>query len=190
MTPHSNLHITSPEELEGNDKRSGVFLNILRNQCTERRRGSVVVLDEASFLNSENFISPSKRVFNGTFTQLKTTYFGTGIDGSGVTLKVPPILLLATNNEEITDPALKSRFDVINFPNPKPESLLSYSRELISLDSLSKKIPGLLNSTTQIGVPNYAEELELAIRELQSFRDVQAKIPVLLNNWYERTRRV
>lgn len=198
---YESLDINSPEELEGNDKRPGVFLNILRNQCTEKKRGSVVVMDEASFLNNPDFMSTSKRVFNGTFSQLNTTYFGAGVDGTGIILNVPPVLLLATNNEEITDSALKSRFDVINFPSPKPESLFNYSKRLISLDSLSRKIPGLLASiqgTSDLlgtltavsgrGEENYIEELKLAVNKLRSFRDVQATIPILLNNWYEKHR--
>lgn len=195
---YESLEINSPEELEGSTIHPGVFLNVLRNQCMDRKRGSIVVMDEASFFNIPEFISASKRVFNGKFTVINTTYFGTGIDGRGIVLDVPPILLLATNNEKINDPALQSRFDVIDFPKPKHESLITYAKKLISLDSLSKKIPDLLtakkrsarwSSSTEIKSEkiDYDKELEKIIGNIHNFRDVQAAVPVLLSKWYEIT---
>ncbi len=110
------LAISAAEELEGNASRPGAFLRVLRNQYQAGKRGSMVFMDEANWLNEPSFEATSKRVFNGAQSKLSTSYFGTGVDGTGVQLNVPPMLVIVASNNEIKEPALKSRFDCINFP--------------------------------------------------------------------------
>ena len=58
-------------------------------------------------------IAALKRVFNGNCASLKTQYFGGGIDGTGIELAMPKILIIcASNDDKIEDEALSSRFDV------------------------------------------------------------------------------
>lgn len=105
---------------------------MLRNQLIEGKTGSVVIFDEATWLNSPEMISPAKRTFNGDRTQLQTSYFGTTIEGTGVSLEAPPMLIFVASNDPITDPALKSRFDTISYPKPSTETLISYAFEIAS----------------------------------------------------------
>jgi hypothetical protein len=131
LMPHSvrfeDLVINSPDDLEGSSQYPGAFLKILRNQLLQNRRGSIVIIDEATWLNSGSMISPAKRIFNGDRSKLTTSYFGSNMDGTGVSLALPPMLIFVAANEEITDPALKSRFDTVHYPMPMQEALVEYA---------------------------------------------------------------
>ncbi|MGZ6251281.1 MAG: hypothetical protein ACXWL2_04580 [Candidatus Chromulinivorax sp.] len=120
-----DLVIYSADQLEGSFQTPGAFLKVLRNQLIQNKRGSVVMIDEATWLNS--MISTAKRVFNGDQTKLETTYFGQTIDGTGIHLQMPPMLIFIASNEPIVDLALKSRFDVVNYPLPKETSLIDFA---------------------------------------------------------------
>ena len=114
-----DLVITAANELEGNEGRPGAFLRVLRNQLLSNKRASVVFMDEATWLNNDGMISPAKRVFNGDQSKLSTTYFGAGVEGAGINLAMPPMLIFCAGNEDIKDKALDSRFDKPRYPLPK-----------------------------------------------------------------------
>ncbi len=130
LFPH-NIHfqdiiIDTPNDLEGSSQTPGAFLNLLRHQLIENKRASIVMMDEATWLNNPGMISPAKRIFNGDQSKLITSYFGSNIDGSGINLEIPPMLIFAAANEEIKDPALKSRFDIVHYPQPTQQSLIDF----------------------------------------------------------------
>lgn len=128
LVPHSvqfeDIVINSPIDLEGSDEHPGVFLKALRNQLKHNKRASIIMLDEATWLNQ--LVSTSKRVFNGDRSKLSTEYFGKNMDGSSVSLQLPPMLIFVASNEGIQDPALESRFDTILYPMPSPQALVDY----------------------------------------------------------------
>ncbi|MDP3788415.1 MAG: hypothetical protein Q8Q60_03830 [Candidatus Chromulinivorax sp.] len=130
LVPHSvrfeDVIINSPTDLEGSEQSSGAFLKALRNQLIQNKRGSVIMMDEATWLNYGSMISPAKRIFNGDRSKLVTSYFGTNMDGRGVSLEIPPMLIFVASNEPIADPALESRFDIILYPTPSQQALFSY----------------------------------------------------------------
>lgn len=134
-----DLVINSSDELEGNADRPGAFLRVLRNQLIKNKMGSVIIIDEATWLNDETMISPAKRIFNGDRSKLSTTYFGTTIEGTGVSLEIPPMLIFVASNDPIKDPALKSRFDVIQYPRPNLEALTKHACKIASASSVIKQ---------------------------------------------------
>ncbi len=128
---YQDLIVNSITELEGDSQTPGAFLKVLRNQTMENKIGSIVMIDEATWLNDTPMISAAKRIFNGDRTKLSTAYFGLDIDGSAVTLDMPPMLIFVASNDQITDPALASRFDIINYPIPTKEALIEYAHKII-----------------------------------------------------------
>ncbi len=126
-----DLVITSAEELEGSRQRPGAMLRVLRNQLIANKRAAVIFMDEATWLNQDHMISCAKRVFNDNQSTLSTSYFGDGMEGTGIKLNMPPTLIFVASNDEIKDPALKSRFDTIKYPLPKPEALETHARNTI-----------------------------------------------------------
>ncbi|HSW75566.1 MAG TPA: hypothetical protein VLG50_00830 [Candidatus Saccharimonadales bacterium] len=122
-----NVIINSYEELEGNETRPGVFLKVLRNQSIRNKTGSVVIIDEATWLNE--YVSPAKRIFNGNLSKLSTVYFGSELDGSIVSLDMPPMLIFVASNEKINDSALASRFDIVDYPLPSKAALTAHAIE-------------------------------------------------------------
>ncbi|MBA3813214.1 MAG: hypothetical protein H0X26_01785 [Alphaproteobacteria bacterium] len=170
------LIITSAAELEGGDTHPGAFLKVLRNQCRQRTRGSVVTMDEANWLNDKEYEAPAKRVFNGDFSKLSTTYFGVGVEGEGIKLPVPSKLVLVSSNNPIEEKYLKSRFGHIKFPMPLPEALFSYAAELFETLANEEEIELTLDK----------EKLKTAIQkyECKSFRDIENIVPALFEKWY------
>ena len=166
-----NFVITTPEELEGSANKPGVFLRLLRNQCLAKKKGSVLLMDEANWLNKENMVSPAKRVFNGELAQLSTSYFGPGVDGGGIQLEIPPMLVILSANEPIQDEPLCSRFDVMKFPLPTQKALLAYGEKLLN------------NETLKYFGYNKNRESFLTLEDIQtykSFREIEAAIPLLM----------
>lgn len=125
-------------------------------------------MDEASWLNKDDIISPAKRVFNGNLSRLSTSYFGGGLEGFGINLKMPPALIFVASNEEIKDPALKTRFDVIEFPSPKKETLIRHAQEIAAQDKL---IQSLHLDTNQFDFGKWLEQ-----SGANNFRDIESKI--------------
>jgi len=167
MIYFNDLVITDAAELEGTPQKPGAMLRILRNQLTGKKRGSLVFMDEATWLNNNNMVSCAKRVFNGNQSKLSTSYFGSGMDGTGVDLKLPPTLIFVASNEDITDPALASRFDTIKFPMPKVSSLAYCAENIIKKSKVLKKH----RSISQENLMTWIKE-----NEIKNFRAVESKI--------------
>ena len=181
-TNYEMVIVNAPDELEGSENRPSIFMRILRNLCLSQAHGSVVILDEANWLSEESYNAPSKRVFNGNQKELAAQYYGQGLDGTGIKLPMPPMLTLLASNKDTPDDALRSRFDCVNFPRPKKETLQKYARNLIEKDQLYAHIPE--DSKRQRD-----KELSIFLGKAVSFRDVEAFVPPLVNKWYEAYER-
>lgn len=123
----SDVVVNFGDDLEGSFNKPGLFLNTLRNQLVENKIGSIVFIDE---FNAKMFVEPAKRTFNGSMSHISTEYFGKEIDGDGIKLQIPPMLIFVASNDQITDQALESRFNIIKFWSPKKESLADYAEQL------------------------------------------------------------
>ncbi len=170
LLPHTikfeNCIITNSEELEGSPRRPGMILRVLRNQLMEGKRGSLVFMDEATWLSRFDMNSSAKRIFNGNQTHLATDYFGNDIEGSGIQLKAPAMLICLACNIAIEDPALKTRFDTVSFPIPKQKVLVDYARKFASENRL-------LN---QKKVQKFDFDAWLEKTKLKNFRDIESQI--------------
>ena len=168
-----NLVISSEDALEGSGNCTGVMLNVLRNQLMENKRGSVVFIDEATWLNSDKMIDAAKRVFNGDQSTVSTKYFGDGLGGSGIDLEMPPMLIFTASNEQITDPALRTRFATMSFPSPQKETLVRHAYKIAAEDELV--------ITRGIDSQRFDASKWLRDSGTDNFRDVKSRIvPAIL----------
>lgn len=159
--------ITSAEELEGSRQRPGTMLRVLRNQLIANKRASVLFMDEATWLNNDSMMSCAKRVFNGNQSKLSTSYFGNGVEGAGINLKIPPMLIFVASNNEIKDSALKSRFDTIKYPLPKPDVLVTHA-----LKTAKRSL--ILNQATMPSTNKVSSWIDNA--SIDNFRQLEANI--------------
>lgn len=120
-------NISKPEQLEGSQHTPGVMLNCLQKQLAAGKRGTVIVMDEATWLNEPGMVSACKRAFNGNHSKISTAYFGSGSEGQGTSIDVPPMLTCVASNESIKDGPLSNRFVIIHFPTPNKEKLVEYA---------------------------------------------------------------
>lgn len=171
---YSDLIINSGEELEGTSDTPGAFLKVLRNQLIQDKLGSIVVIDEATWLNNKKMLDVTKRTFNGDRSKLITTYFGTEFDGTGISIKIPPMLIFLTNNENINDPALESRFDIINFPIPNKQALINYAFKIANESEILKKEKYIID---RIAIENWVNEIE---KNNCNYRYIQANIETFI----------
>lgn len=123
----SDVVINSAEELEGSANKPGLFLNALRDQLASNKRGSIVFIDE---FKCNSLVEPAKRTFNGNMSQVSTAYFGNEIGAKGIKLEIPPMLIFVASNDRISDKALESRFNIINFCTPNKASLSKYAENI------------------------------------------------------------
>lgn len=165
------INITSPDELEGSESRPGAFLKVLRNKCLQRTRGSVVIMDEANWLNQSEFEAPAKRVFNGDLSKLSTDYFGKGIDGERIQLPMPPMLVFAAANQAIEEDNLRSRFAHFEFPRPKKEALREYALKIFQEQIKEREI----GDSTK-------EDVLSVIQGKSDFREIKKFVPAYLNS--------
>ncbi len=169
-----NLVISSAEELEGSAQRPGAFLRVVRNQLMANKRGSLVLMDEATWLNKEDMISPAKRTFNGDQSRLSTSYFGDGVDGTGITLELPPMLMFVALNEKVADKPLRDRFDFIEFPLPSKEALSLHAQKIAWRSSI----------LARVGIVPHKDLIELWISYLSpedcNFRYIAANVEEFL----------
>lgn len=159
-----NITVSGVNELEGMESYSnhcpGVFLNVLRGQLASNRRASLICMDEAQWLSKESDIPAVKRIFNGDLSTISTKYFGSSINGGNYTFKVPPMLIFVANNQPIKDEALASRFDSIEFPHLKKESMIKIAQKIISMN---------YPSYDSVILGQIIEELQISnVRTLQS----------------------
>lgn len=170
------ITIQSPSELFGDCEAPGMFLKVLRNQLQSNKLGTIIFMDEANWLNNPSITNQAKATLNGDLSSISTKYFGAGIDGSGIKIDMPPILIFAASNDEIKDKALKSRFDNLKFPNPKKETLIEHAKNIF-LKSYLYEIAKLKSdeSNNKIDlIQNKISEKILTDENIVSFRDIDA----------------
>lgn len=136
---YESLIINSAVELEGSADRPGALLKVLHNQLARNKRGSVVVIDEATWLNEQAMRAPAKRTFNLDQSKLCTAYFGNGPDGAGISLNVPPMLVVVASNDDISDANLASRFDIVHYPLPSKDALIQHAARVINKSDALKQ---------------------------------------------------
>ena len=100
-------------------------------------------------------------------TKIPTDYFGPYVYAD---LSCPPILMLLAGNSKIKDPALKSRFNVINFPLPKKSSLVRLAKKMF--DESAKEL--------EMGSLRFTKVMEKYIETLQTYREVEEAVPGLI----------
>lgn len=175
---YANAIITSPEELEGGPNKPGFLLRVLQSQCLDKKSASFVFFDEASWLNEQPYLSPSKRVFNGEATKLSSTYFGNGTEGKGLDLTIPPMFLIFSANEPIKDEALNTRFEHIQFPKPTSKALEENCKSVF--DRYYPKLPLSDNDWDP-----FQEKFVGEIEEFKNFRRIKKEIPSLMQVYVE-----
>ena len=166
--------INSSDDLEGSENRPGAFLKVLRSQLLENKRGSVIIMDEATWLNNGGMISPAKRIFNGDRSKLVTSYFGSNMDGTGVSLEIPPMLIFVASNEGLADPALASRFDTILYPVPSEKALIAYAI------NIAEKSQVLKQADCPIDTGFIAQFIQSLDPKVRNFRLVAGNVEALL----------
>lgn len=164
----ANVIITTSEELEGSGTKPGALLKVLRDQFQSKKRGSIILMDEANWLNDKGIIPSAKRVFNGSLTRVSTDYLGSSIDGTAIGFEASPMLILLAGNDPIEDPALKSRFETILFPHPKQESLFTRGSDLLSRFPLCSQKKG-----------ESPFDLKSKLKDCINFREVESLVPAL-----------
>jgi hypothetical protein len=166
--------INSSIDLEGSENSPGTFLKALRNQLIQNKRGSVIMMDEATWLNSGGMVSPAKRIFNGDRSKLITSYFGSNMDGTGVSLEIPPMLIFVASNEAIADPALESRFDTVFYPAPLQERLITYGI------NIAEKSAALKQADCAVNKELIAKWVQSFDEKSRNFRFVAGNVEALL----------
>lgn len=169
-----NIVINCADELEGTVDRPGVMLKVLRNQLIENKRGSVLIIDEATWLNDKGMVSSAKRIFNGDLSKLSTSYFGSNMDGSGVSLEIPPVLTFVASNDKIQDPALESRFDTVEYPSPTQAALIIHA---CFTASQSRNIQQGNSSSTKKIIADWVKDLQPS---QQNFRYVAGNVEAFI----------
>lgn len=162
-------------DLDGNTQRPGALLKVLRNQLQTGKRGSIVFMDEATWLNK--MPNECKRTFNGNLTAISTAYFGNSIDGNGVNIPMKPMLIFVASNEDITDVNLASRFAITQFPQPSLEARIEYGYDIFA------KSPLYQTAERTHKITECKEKLREKIttdESIKSFRDVQRITEVYL----------
>jgi ATPase family associated with various cellular activities (AAA) len=142
-----DMIVNSADELEGSSDRPGSFLKVLRSQLIKKKHSSIVMIDEATWLNQGGMVSPAKRIFNGDRSKLITSYFGSNMDGSGVSLDMPPMLIFVASNEKITDPALESRFDTVHYPTPTQQALVQYAYDIAAKSFIVQQTESVIDKS-------------------------------------------
>lgn len=167
--------INSVADLDGNTQRPGALLKVLRNQLQTGKRGSIVFMDEATWLNK--MPNKCKRTFKGNLTAISTAYFGNSIDGNGIIIPIKPMLIFVASNEEITDTNLASRFAITHFSQPSLEARIDYGYAIFA------KSPLYQTAKKANKVAECKEKLREKIttdESIKSFRDVQRTTEVYL----------
>lgn len=142
-----DMIVSSADELEGSSDRPGAFLKVLRSQLMQNKHSSIVMVDEATWLNQGGMVSPAKRIFNGDRSKLITSYFGSNMDGSGISLDMPPMLIFVASNEKITDPALESRFDTVHYPTPTEQALVQYAYDIATKSFIVQQTESVIDKS-------------------------------------------
>jgi hypothetical protein len=162
--------INSGQELEGNTERPGALLKVMHNQLLQNKRGSVVILDEATWLNDPAMRAAAKRTFNLDQSTLCTAYFGDSPDGAGVPIALAPMLIFVASNDEIIDTALASRFDSIHYPLPSKELLVECAVQIVQTSQ------ALRRSGIVVDVQTVRQWIDTLTHEQCNFRFVASNV--------------
>lgn len=177
-----NTNITSAEELEGSEDKPGVLLRLLRNFCLSplnNSTGIILLLDEADWISSDQYSGAIKRVFdtkNNSSQYCLSTYLGKGTDGSGIQLKLPPLLICIISNTKIENHSLANHFIDIKFPLPSKEALKKYALKFLKKNK----------SVTQELPPDYTKQLDTVMNTISNFRDIEKKLAPFVTFWYHK----
>lgn len=134
-------NINNPDQLQGSKEQPGVLLNCLRHQLAAGKRGTLILNDEATWVNIPSMVDAGKLAFNGNQSKISTRYFGAGREGQGTAIDVPPMLTFIASNHDISDPFLKNRFAIIHFPMPKQEKIVEYAMQKAQRCAACRQLP-------------------------------------------------
>lgn len=174
-----DFKLQSNDELEGNAQKAGIILNVLREQLKNNKHGSIIMIDEATWLNNPTMIEAAKRTFNGNCTKVSSKYFGT--DGNEISFKAPPMLIVLANNEPIKDDALATRFDTVNYPTPTKATLLSYA---LQKAATSKRLKELSCPVDERLITTWVQNLQ---GKENNFRHIQGGVERVLEEKMKKT---
>lgn len=171
-------YLQGANELQGSTNHDhGIMLDIVHNQCKENKRGSLIFMDEATWLNSPGMVDAAKVVFNGSQSRISTKYFGDAID-----IPVPPMLIIVASNEPIKDEHLANRFMSVEFPKPTVNALVDYAMQVVQQDQ-SLRLAGLV--VDRQDVQDFISPMPLkcatsARKSIDNFRDADKVVVNLL----------
>jgi hypothetical protein len=191
-TTYSEQEVHSVSELGGAAGVPGFMLGALRRQCCANTNGSVTLIDEAIWINDQSYLGDSLKVFEDSRLPLRIKYFGDGMDGKGIALKLPPMLTMLAGNKDIEHDALKSRFDFFAFPKPTKKALIKYAFKMIKKHPSVKDVAGLFvvkidEEKTRLK-DDYQLDLEKSIKDIDNFRDIESSVNGLVKKWAELQR--
>lgn len=179
LVPHSvrfeTISVSNAQELEGTGQRPGIMLRILRNQLESNKNASVLFMDEATWLNEPGMLNSAKRVFNGDQTHISTNYFGDGMDGNGLSLAVPPLLIFCAANKKIEEAALSSRFDSLDYPAPKKSTLLIHALKIARNSGTLQRAGIKIDSTAQDKLIAW-----INAKKIDNFRHIASEVEIQL----------
>lgn len=191
-TTYSEQEVRSPAELGGAAGVPGFMLGALRIQCCANTNGSVTLVDEAIWINEPPYLGDALKVFEDSRLPLRIKYFGDGMDGKGIALKLPPMLTILAGNKDIEHDALKSRFDFIGFPKPTKKALKKHAFKMIKKHPSAKKVAGLfavkIDEEQTLLKDDYQSDLERSIKNIDNFRDIESLVHSLVKKWAELQR--
>ena len=178
----NKLVINKYEDVVGDKKIAGALLWILRNQLNQNKRGSVVFMDEASFLTDIGQADNAKRIFKRDGVTIPTPYLGEEIK-----LPTPPMLVVAANNKPISDENLRARFNNINFPMPTASALKDFAKKILARNLV------LLNKIQRRGYDKEkieSEFLEKVKSQFKTFHEIEMDIETFVEHQTRNPRNV
>ena len=190
-TAYSEQAVRSPAQLGGSLETPGFLLSALRMQCAANTNGSVILLDDAAWINNSSYLSDALNVFENPLLPLRAKYFGDGINGNGIELKMPPILIILAGIADIKDDTLKSYFDFFTFPKPKKEALFKHALKEIKKHPSANSINGLFVEHDRkkiVLAKKFEENLHKEIGDIDNFHDIATLIHSLVKKWAEEIR--
>lgn len=190
-TCYFDKRVRTVADLEGGTGIAGVFLSVLKQQCQQDKNASVLLIDEATWLNRDEFIPSALKVFNNSQDQLQILYSGEGkAETSNIEIDLPPILTFVAGNKPIDDEALKSRFNFIEFPIPKKSTLLKHAVKFIKKNKASSNIIGLFKENNKLELSEkFRVDLEKNIGDSNNFRDIETLAKDTVSGWEDTQRK-